>query len=330
MKLPRREFLHLAAGAAAMPAVSRIAWAQSYPTRPVRWILSAPPGGALDIVTRLMGQWLSERLGQPFIIENRPGGGGNIATEAVVRAPPDGYTLLTVAMLSAVNATLYDKLNFNFIRDIAPVARISGEPNVIVVNPSFPAKSFPIKSIAEFIAYAKANPGKVNMASSGNGTSPHMAGELFKMMAGVNMLHVPYRGGAPALTDLIGGQVHVMFAFISSSIEYIRAGQLRALAVTTTTRSPALPDVPVVGDFVSGYEASSWIGLGAPKNTPTEIVDKLNGEINAGVADPKIKARLANLGSTALAGFPTDFSKFIADETEKWAKVIRAANIKPE
>jgi tripartite-type tricarboxylate transporter receptor subunit TctC len=325
MKRPRREFLRLAAGAAAMPVVSRSARAQSYPTRPVRWILSAPPGGALDIVTRLMGQWLSERLGQPFIIENRPGGGGSIASEAVVRAPPDGYTLLTVAMLAAVNATLYDKLNFNFIRDIAAVARISGEPNVVVVNPSFPAKS-----IVELIAYAKANPGKVNMASSGNGTSPHMAGELFKMMAGVNMLHVPYRGGAPALTDLIGGQVHVMFAFISSSIEYIRTGRLRALAVTTTTRSPALPDVPVVGDFVPGYEASSWIGLGAPKSTPAEIVDKLNGEINAGVADPKIKARLANLGSTALAGSPADFSRFIADETEKWGKVIRAANIKPE
>jgi tripartite-type tricarboxylate transporter receptor subunit TctC len=325
MKLPRRGFLHLAAGAAAVPAVSRIARAQAYPTRPVRWILSAPPGGALDIVTRLMGQWLSERLGQPFIIENRAGGGGNIATEAVVRAPPDGHTLLTLAMLSAVNATLYDKLSFNVIRDIAPVARISGEPNVMVVNNSVPANS-----MVEFIAYAKANPGKINMASSGNGTSPHMAGELFKMMAGVNMLHVPYRGGAPALTDLIGGQVDVMFAFISSSIEYIRAGQLRALAVTTTTRSPALPDVPVVGDFVPGYEASSWIGLGAPKNTPIEVVDRLNAEINAGIADPKIKARLANLGSTALAGSPGDFGKFIADETEKWGKVIRAANIKPE
>jgi tripartite-type tricarboxylate transporter receptor subunit TctC len=325
MKLRRRTLLQLAAGAAALPAVSRIAKAQAYPTRPVRWILSAPPGGALDIVTRLMGQWLSERLGQPFIIENRAGGGGNIATEAVVRAPPDGYTLLTLAMLSAVNATLYDKLSFNVIRDIAPVARISGEPNVVVVNRSVPANS-----MVEFIAYAKANPGKINMASSGNGTSPHMAGELFKMMAGVNMLHVPYRGGAPALTDLIGGQVDVMFAFISSSIEYIRAGQLRALAVTTTTRSPALPDLPPVGDFVPGYEASSWIGLGAPKSTPTEIVDKLNGEINAGIADPKIKARLANLGSTALAGSPGDFGKFIADETEKWGKVIRAANIKPE
>jgi tripartite-type tricarboxylate transporter receptor subunit TctC len=325
MKLRRRTLLQLAAGAAALPAVSRIAKAQAYPTRPVRWILSAPPGGALDIVTRLMGQWLSERLGQPFVIENRAGGGGNIATEAVVRAPPDGYTLLTLAMLSAVNATLYDKLSFNVIRDIAPVARISGEPNVVVVNRSVPANS-----MVEFIAYAKANPGKINMASSGNGTSPHMAGELFKMMAGVNMLHVPYRGGAPALTDLIGGQVDVMFAFISSSIEYIRAGQLRALAVTTTTRSPALPDLPPVGDFVPGYEASSWIGLGAPKSTPTEIVDKLNGEINAGIADPKIKARLANLGSTALAGSPGDFGKFIADETEKWGKVIRAANIKPE
>ena len=325
MKLPRRTFLHLAAGAAALPAMSRIARAQAYPSRPVRWILSAPPGGALDIVARLMGQWLSERLGQPFVIENRTGGGGNIATEAVVRAPPDGYTLLMVTMVHAVNATLYDRLNFNFIRDIAPVAPISREPNVMVVNPSVPTKT-----VSEFIAYAKANPGKINMASSGNGTSPHMGGELFKAMTGVDVVHVPYRGGAPALTDLIGGQVQVMFAFISSSIEYIRAGKLRALAVTTTTRSPALPDVPVVGDFVPGYEASSWIGLGVPKNTPTEIVDKLNREINAGIADPKIRARLADLGSTVFPGSPADFGKHIADETEKWGKVIRAANLKPD
>jgi tripartite-type tricarboxylate transporter receptor subunit TctC len=325
MKLPRRKFLRLAAGAAALPAVSRIARAQAYPSRPVRWILSAPPGGALDIVARLMGQWLSERLGQPFVIENRTGGGGNIATEAVVRAPPDGYTLLMVTMVHAVNATLYDRLNFNFIRDIAPVAPISREPNVMVVNPSVPTKT-----VSEFIAYAKANPGKINMASSGNGTSPHMGGELFKAMTGVDVVHVPYRGGAPALTDLIGRQVQVMFAFISSSIEYIRAGKLRALAVTTTTRSPALPDVPVVGDFVPGYEASSWIGLGVPKNTPTEIVDKLNREINAGIADPKIRARLADLGSTVFPGSPADFGKHIADETEKWGKVIRAANLKPD
>jgi len=325
MKLPRRKFLRLAAGAAALPAVSRIARAQAYPSRPVRWILSAPPGGALDIVARLMGQWLSERLGQPFVIENRTGGGGNIATEAVVRAPPDGYTILMVTMVHAVNATLYDRLNFNFIRDIAPVAPISREPNVMVVNPSVPTKT-----VSEFIAYAKANPGKINMASSGNGTSPHMGGELFKAMTGVDVVHVPYRGGAPALTDLIGRQVQVMFAFISSSIEYIRAGKLRALAVTTTTRSPALPDVPVVGDFVPGYEASSWIGLGVPKNTPTEIVDKLNMEINAGIADPKIRARLADLGSTVFPGSPADFGKHIADETEKWGKVIRAANLKPD
>jgi tripartite-type tricarboxylate transporter receptor subunit TctC len=326
MKLPhRRQFLHLAAGAAALPVGSRFAWAQPYPSRPVRWILSAPPGGALDIVARLMGQWLSERLGQPFVIENRTGGGGNIATEAVVRAPPDGYTLLMVTMVHAVNATLYDRLNFNFIRDIAPVAPISREPNVMVVNPSVPTKT-----VSEFIAYAKANPGKINMASSGNGTSPHMGGELFKAMTGVDVVHVPYRGGAPALTDLIGRQVQVMFAFISSSIEYIRAGKLRALAVTTTTRSPALPDVPVVGDFVPGYEASSWIGLGVPKNTPTEIVDKLNREINAGIADPKIRARLADLGSTVFPGSPADFGKHIADETEKWGKVIRAANLKPD
>jgi tripartite-type tricarboxylate transporter receptor subunit TctC len=325
MKLPRRQFLHLAASAAALPAMSRIARAQAYPSRPVRWILSAPPGGALDIVARLMGQWLSERLGQPFVIENRTGGGGNIATEAVVRAPPDGYTLLMVTMVHAVNATLYDRLNFNFIRDIAPVAPISREPNVMVVNPSVPTKT-----VSEFIAYAKANPGKINMASSGNGTSPHMGGELFKAMTGVDVVHVPYRGGAPALTDLIGRQVQVMFAFISSSIEYIRAGKLRALAVTTTTRSPALPDVPVVGDFVPGYEASSWIGLGVPKNTPTEIVDKLNMEINAGIADPKIRARLADLGSTVFPGSPADFGKHIADETEKWGKVIRAANLKPD
>jgi tripartite-type tricarboxylate transporter receptor subunit TctC len=291
----------------------------------VRWIVGAPPGGGLDIVARLMGQWLSERLGQPFVIENRPGAGSNIATEAVVRAPPDGYTLLLVGSSHAVNATLYDQLNFNFIRDIAPVARISVEPNVMVVNPSVPASTVP-----EFIAYAKANPGKINMASSGNGTSPHMAGELFKIMTGVAVAHVPYRGGAPALADLIGGQVDVMFALVSSSIGYIRAGTLRALAVTTTTRSPALPHVPVVGDFVPGFEASTWLGVGVPKNTPAAIVETLSREINAGVADPKIKARLADLGSTVVAASPAEFAKLIADETEKWAKVIRAAHVKPE
>jgi tripartite-type tricarboxylate transporter receptor subunit TctC len=325
LKLPRRRFLHLAAGAAALPALSRIARAQAYPARPVRWIVTAPPGGALDIVARLMGQWLLERLGQPFIIENRPGAGGNIGTEVVVRAPPDGYTLLLVATANAVNATLYDKLNFNTIRDIAPVAGISREPHVMVVNPSVPVKTVP-----EFIAYAKANPGKINMASSGNGTTQHISGELFKTMTGVNMVHVPYRGGAPALTDLIGGQVQVMFAFISSSIEYIRTGKLRALAVTTTMRSPVLPDVPVVGDFVPGYEASGWTGVGVPKNTPAEIVDKLNREINAGLVDPKIKARLADLGNTPFSGSPGEFGKLIADETEKWGKVVKFANIKAE
>jgi tripartite-type tricarboxylate transporter receptor subunit TctC len=326
VKLRRRRFLHLAAGAAvALPALSRIAIAQSYPIRPVRWILGAPSGGALDIVARLMGQWLSERLAQPFVIENRPGAGGNIATEVVAHAPPDGHTLLMVGTGQAVNATLYDKLNFNFIRDIAPVSQISREPNVMVVNPAVPAKS-----VAEFIAYAKAHPGKLNMASSGNGTSAHMAGELFKIMTGVDVVDVPYRGGPPALTDLIGGQVQVMFATISSSIAYIRADSLRALAVTTMTRSAALPDVPIVSDFVPGYEASTWLGVGVPRNTPAAIVEKLNKEINAGVADPKIKARLADLGSMATAGSSADFGKLIADETEKWAKVIRAANIRPE
>jgi len=325
MKFPRRRFLHLAAGVVALPFASHVARAQAYPTRPVRWIVGAPAGGALDIVARLMGQWMSERLGQPFVIENRPGGGSNVATEAVVRAPPDGYTLLTVGLAHAVNATLYDKLNFNVVRDIAPIAPISREPCVLAVNSSVLAKSVP-----EFIAYAKNNPGKINMASSGIGTTQHVAGELFKVMAGVDLVHVPYRGGAPALTDLIGGQVQVMFPFVSSSIEYIRAAKLRALAVTTTTPSPALPNVPVVGDFVSGYETSGWLGLGAPKNTPAEIIDKLNKEINAGLADLNIRARLADLGNAAFAGSPADFGKHIMEETEKWKKVIRAANIKPE
>jgi tripartite-type tricarboxylate transporter receptor subunit TctC len=325
MKLPRRRFLHLAAGAAALPAISRVASAQAYPTRPVRWIVGFAPGGGNDIVARLMGQWLSERLGQPVVIENRPGAATNIATEAVVRAPPDGYTLLFVATSSAINATLYEKLNFNFIRDIAPVAGILRIPNVMVVNPSVPAKTVP-----EFIAYAKSNPGKVNMASPGVGTSPHLSGELFKMMTGVGMVHVPYKGAAPSLTDLLGGQVQVMFGTMPASIEYIRTGRLRALAVTTATRSQALPEVPTVGEFVPGYEVSSWYGVGAPIGSPAEVIDKINKEINAGLADPQLNARLGDLGGTALPGSPADFGKLIADETEKWGKVIKFAGIKPQ
>jgi tripartite-type tricarboxylate transporter receptor subunit TctC len=325
MKLPRRNFLHLAAGAAALSGVSRIARAQAYPTRPVRIIVGFPAGGGSDITARLMGQWLSERLGQPFIIENRPGAATNIAVEAVVRAPADGYTLLMVGSYNATNAALYDKLNFNFIRDIAPVAGIIRTALVVVVHPSFPAKT-----VSQFIAYAKANPRKVNMASAGNGATSHISGELFKMMAGVDMVHLPYRGQGPALTDLLGGQAQVYFAATVGSIEYIRTGRLRALAVTTTTRSDVLPDIPTLGEFVPGYEASQWFGVGAPKNTPSQIIDKLNEAINAGLADPKIKARLAELGGTAFVGSPADFGKLIADETEKWGKVIRAANIKAE
>jgi len=325
MKLPRRQFLHLAAGAAALPFVSRFAWAQSYPTRPVRIIVGFTAGGVNDTLARLIGQWLSERLGQPFIIENRPGAGGNVGTEAVGRAPADGYTLLLIAPSNAINATLYDKLNYNFIRDIAPVSSISLEPEVVVVNPSVPAKTVP-----EFIAYAKANPSQLNFASAGNGVAGHLAGELFKMMTGISMVHVPYRGGAPAVTDLLGGQVQVMFLVISASIEHIKAGKLRPLAVTSAARSEALPDVPTVGEFVPGYESSVWFGVGAPKNTPAEIVDKLNKEINTGLADPAIKARLDRLGITVFAGSPAGFGKFIAEETEKWGKVIRTANIKPE
>jgi tripartite-type tricarboxylate transporter receptor subunit TctC len=325
MKLPRRNFLHLAAGATALPAVSHIAWAQEYPTKPVRIIVGFAPGGGADIAARLIGQWLSERLGQSFVIENRPGAGSNIATEAVVRAPSDGYTLLLVSAPAAINATLYEKLSFNFIRDIAPVASISQVPHVMVVHPSFPAKTVP-----EFIAYAKANAGKINMASAGNGSTPHVAGELFKMMAGVNLIHVPYRSAGPALTDLLGGQVQVMFDNMASSIEHIRAGKLRPLAVTTTMRSETLPDVPTVSEFVPGYEVSNWFGVGAPKATPAEILDRLNKEINASLADPKLRARLADLGGTPLVGSPADFGKLIAAETEKWAKVIRAANIKPD
>src|SRR5262245_13268117 len=325
MKLPRRQFLHLAAGAAALPALSRIAQAQAYPTRPVRIIVGFPPGGSADIVTRLMGQWLSERFGQPFVIENRPGAAGNIAIEAVVRAPPDGYTLTLVVATNAINATLYDKLNFNLIRDIAPVAGGSRSPLVLVVNPAVPVNSVP-----EFIAHIKANPGKVSLASYGTGTISHLAGELFKRMAGVDILHVPYRGSSPMLTDLLAGQVQAAFDNMPASIGHIRSNKLRALAITTAERSEALPNIPTVSDFLPGFEASAWGGFGLPKNTPVEIVDKLNKEINAGLADPKIKARLADLGVTALAGSPADFGRLIADETEKWGNVIRAANIKPE
>lgn len=325
MKLARRQFLQLTAGAAALPAVSRFAWAQAYPTRPVRIIVPVPPGGALDILARLMGQWLSERLGQPFVIENRAGAGTNIGVEAVVRASADGYTLLLIPGSVTVNATLYEKLNFNFIRDIVPIAMISSLPLVMEVNPSVPART-----VAEFIAYAKSNPGKVSMASSGNGTPQHVAGELFKMMTGVDMLHVPYRGGAPALTDLIGGQVQVMFSPLPESIESIKAGKVRALAVTTAARSEALPELPTVADSVPGFEAGTWQGIGAPKNTPAEIVERLNKEINAALADPKIKAHLAVLGSVPMPMSPANFEKMIVAETEKWAKVIRAANIKTE
>jgi tripartite-type tricarboxylate transporter receptor subunit TctC len=327
MRLPRRQFLHLAAGAVALPAVAHIARAQTYPARPVRIMVGFPPAGGGDIAARLIGQRLSERLGQPFITENRPGAATNIATEAVVRAPADGYTLLLAFTSNAINATLYDKLklNFNFIGDIAPVAGIMRTPLVMQVNPSFPAKTVP-----EFIAFAKANPGKVNMASGGNGALGHVSGELFKAMTGINMIHVPYRGDSAALTDLVSGQVQVHFAGVASSIEVIRDGKLRALAVTTTTRSEALPDIPTVGEFVPGYESSAWFGVAAPKNTPADIVDKLNKEINAAVTDPKIKARLADLGGTVLPGSPPDFGKLIADETEKWGKVIKFAGIKAD
>ena len=324
MKLPRRTFLHAAAGAAALPIISRVARAQTYPTRPVRLIVGFTPGSAPDIVARLMGQWLSERLGQ-FLVENRGGAGGNIGTEVVVRAPADGYTLLLVGAPNAINTTLYDKLNFNFIRDIAPVAAISRERIVMVVHPSFPAKTVP-----EFIAYAKANPRQVTIASSGNGSTPHVSGELFKMMAGIDMIHVPYRGGGQVMTDLIAGQVQVSFIGLTVAIEYIRSGKVRALAVTTATRSDVLPDIPTVGDFVPGYEASAFWGVGAPRNTPAEIIDKLNKEINAGLSDPKLTTRLAEGGGTVLAGSPADFGKLIGDETEKWAKLIRFAGIRPE
>jgi tripartite-type tricarboxylate transporter receptor subunit TctC len=325
MKLPRRNFLHLAAGVAALPAVSRMSWAQAYPTRPVRWIVGFAAGGGTDIVARLTGQWLSERLGQQFIIENRPGAGNNIGTEAVVNAAPDGYTILLANVSNAINAALYENLKFNFIRDIAPIAGIITVPATIVLHPSVPAKTVP-----EFIAYAKANPGKISMASSGIGGASHLAGELFKMMTGVNLVHIPYRGNGPALTDLLGGQVQVMFVSTSSSIEYIRSGKLRALAVTTATRFPTLSEIPTVDDFVPGYEASSWYGVGAPRGTPAAVIAKLNQEINAALSDPRIQARLADLGGIPIGGSPADFGKLIADETEKWGNVIRALNIKAD
>jgi tripartite-type tricarboxylate transporter receptor subunit TctC len=325
MKLPRRQFLHLAAGAAALPALSRIARAQAYPTRPVRLIVGFAPGGTTDIVARLMGQRLSERMGQPFIIENRPGAASNLGTEAVVTAPPDGHTLLVVTTTNAINAALYYKLNFNFIRDVASVAGVVRAPNVMEVHPSVPAKTVP-----EFITFAKANPGKISMASPGAGTPAHVAGELFKMMAAVDLVHVPYRGAALALNDLLGGHVQIQFDALPSSIEHIRAGRLRALAVTTAARSEALPDVPTVREFVPGYEASGWFGIGAPRNTPQQIIEKINTEINAALADPEIARRLAELGGTTMAGSPADFRKLIVDDTEKWEKVIRGANIKAE
>ena len=325
MKLPRRKFLRLAVGAAALPVVSRIARAQTYPSRPVRIIVGFPAGGSADFHARLIGQWLSERLGQQFVVENRPGAGGNIGTEAVVRAPADGYTLLLAATPNAINATLYERLNFNFIRDIAPVAGIVHGPQVLVMHPAHSSKS-----VSDIIAYAKANPAKLNMASGGNGTPNHIAGELFKIMAGVNLTYVPYRGEGPALTDVISGQVQLMFVSGSLSLEFIRAGKLRAVAVTTPVRSPALPDVPTIAETVPGYEAHAWAGMGAPKGTPPEIIEKLNGQINAGLASPAIKARYADLGLTPLILSPSDFGKFVAEDTQRWAKVIRAANIKVE
>jgi tripartite-type tricarboxylate transporter receptor subunit TctC len=323
MTIERRQFLKLAGAGLTMPALARHASAQGYPARQVRVIIGYPPGGSADITARLMTQWLGERLGQSFIVESRAGGGTNIATEAVINAPPDGYTLLLVAPANAINATLYEKMNHVFLRDIVPIAGIIRFPNVVVVNPSVPVNSIP-----ELIAYAKANPGKLNMASSGNGSTIHMSGELFKMMTGVNMVHVPYRGGALALTDMVGGQVQVMFDNIPTAMEFVRSGKLRGLAVTGATRSETLPDLPTVADFLPGYEATSWYGLGAPKGTPAEIVDKLNREVNALLADPKVKARFAELGATLLPGSPADFAKLLADETEKWGKVVKFSGAK--
>jgi tripartite-type tricarboxylate transporter receptor subunit TctC len=325
MDVPRRKFLHVAAGAAAFPAISSMTWAQTYPSRSVRLIVPFPPGGPNDVFARLIGQWLSERLGQPFIIDHRPGAGGNIGTEVVVKAAPDGYTLLLINSNHTVNATLYDKLNYNFIRDIVPIVAIIRLPLVLVLNPLLPAKT-----LLEFIAHAKANPGKLNYASVGNGSTPHVAGELFKMMTGTDIVHVPYRGAVQALTDLISGQVQAMFIVPGVVTEHIKAGKLCGVAVTAATRSDVLPDLPTVGSIVAGYDATTWFGIGAPKNMPSEIVDKLNKEINAALANPKIKAQLADLGGTALTLSPTEFAKLIADDTEKWGKVIRAANIKPD
>ena len=325
MKLPRRRFLHLAGAAAALPAIARVAWTQTYPSRPVRLVVGFPPGSGTDITARLMGQWMSQRLGQQFVVENRPGAGNNLATEGVVRAPADGYTLLLVGVPSAINATLYEKLSFNFVRDIVPVVAISRVPNVMEVHPSVPVATAP-----EFIAYAKANPGKLNFGSGGMGTSQHVCGELFKMMAGVDMQHVPYRGAGPALVDLLSGQMQLMFDVMPGSIEHIRSGRLRPLAVTTGTRSEAMPDVPTVADFLPGFEASSWYGLGVPKNTPAEIIDTINREINAALADPGMKTRLADLGAMLLGGSPADFGKLIAEETEKWGKVVKFSGAKAE
>jgi tripartite-type tricarboxylate transporter receptor subunit TctC len=325
MQLPRRKFLNLAAGAAAVLAVSSRTWAQTYPSHSVRLIVPFPPGGPNDVFARLIGQWLHERLGQPIIIDNRPGAGGNIGTEVVVKAAPDGYTLLLINSNHTVNATLYDKLNYNFIRDIAPVAAIIQLPLVLVLNPLLPAKT-----LLEFTAHAKANPGKLNYASVGNGSTPHVAGELFKMMAGIDMVHVPYRGAVQALTDLISGQVQAMFIVPGVVTEHIKAGKLRAVAVTAATRSDMLPDLPTMNSIVTGYDATTWFGIGAPKDMPSEIVDKLNKEINVALANPKIKAQLADLGGISLTLSPAEFGKLIADDTEKWGKVIRAANIKPE
>lgn len=325
MNLLRRDFLKLAGGALAASCLPRLAFALDYPTRPARIIAGFAAGGGVDITARLIGQWLADHLGQPFVVENRTGAGGNIGTEAVVNSPADGYTLLLATVPNAVNASLYDNLKFNFVRDIAPVAAVIRVPMVVLVHPSLPAKTIP-----EFIAYAKANPGKVNMASAGSGSAPHMAGELFKMMTGVDMVHVPYRGQGPAMTDLLGGQVQILFAAAPGTADYVRTNKLRALAVTTTARMPDLPEVPVVGDFVAGYEASQWYGFAAPKNTPAEIVDKLNKEINVAMADPGMKAKLAAIGGETMPGSPADFGRLIADETEKWGKVVRTAGIKPE
>jgi len=325
MTIPRRRFLHLAAGTAALPMTSQVAWAQAYPARPVRWIIGFAPGGTTDVISRLIVQYMTEHLGQPFIVESRPGAATNLATEMVVRSPADGYTLLFIGSPNAINTSLYTRLNFNFGRDIAPVAAIVSVPNVMVVHPSVPATTVP-----EFIAYTKANPGKINMASSGIGSTPHLAGELFKMMAGVDIQHVPYRGAAPAMTDLLAGQVQVYFVTTPSSMQYIKSGQLRAIAVTTAKRLPELPGLPAISEFVPGYDASAWYGLGAPKDTPRDIINKLNREINAAVADASIKKRFDDLGCTIIAGSPADLAKLIADDTERWAKVVRFAGLKAD